>query len=276
MIERTFQHIRKIGPKTERRLWDMGLTTWDRFQERHGQAGLGRGLIEQVLRELPRSRRAVETGDAAYFSQRLPGAERWRLFGTFGTQAVYLDIETTGLDRGLDHTTVVGLYDGSRSHLFVRGINLDSLPETLARYKVVVTFNGGCFDLPFLKREFPELPMPGAHIDLRTVLYGLGYKGGLKRIEKQLGVARSDDTDGVDGFEAVLLWHRFRQRGDRAALRKLLYYNLEDVVNLKALMEFAFKSHAGRNAGAAGPLEPADDAVSLEMTRCVEALLDKV
>ncbi len=44
----------------------------------------------------------------------------------------------------------------------------------------------------------------------------------------------------MDGFEAVHLWHCHR-RGDRRALRKLILYNLTDVVNMVALVEKAVK-----------------------------------
>ena len=40
----------------------------------------------------------------------------------------------------------------------------------------------------------------------------------------------------MDGFEAVRLWHCYR-RGDRQALRKLILYNLTDVVNMVELVE---------------------------------------
>ena len=52
----------------------------------------------------------------------------------------------------------------------------------------------------------------------------------------------------MDGFEAVRLWHCYR-RGDRQALRKLILYNLTDVVNLVELMEIAGQ-HKGRRLAA--------------------------
>jgi len=52
--------------------------------------------------------------------------------------------------------------------------------------------------------------LPGAHIDLRFLLKKLGYAGGLKRIDKELGINRGADIDGIDGFEAVRLWNEYR------------------------------------------------------------------
>jgi uncharacterized protein YprB with RNaseH-like and TPR domain len=90
-----------------------------------------------------------------------------------------------------------------------------------------------------------------AHIDLRFVLASLGHRGGLKAIERRLGLSRDASIEGVDGFEAVMLWHRAR-RGDRAALEKLLLYNLTDVVNLVELAEVAV---AAKRRAAAFPGE---------------------
>jgi len=59
-------------------------------------------------------------------------------------------------------------------------------------------------------------------------------------VEQTLGLRRDPLIQGVDGFEAVRLWHRYR-RGDRAALEKLILYNLTDVVNLVELAEIAVR-----------------------------------
>jgi uncharacterized protein YprB with RNaseH-like and TPR domain len=86
-----------------------------------------------------------------------------------------------------------------------------------------------------------------AHIDLRFVLGSLGYRGGLKVVEQTLGLGRAPAIQGVDGFEAVRLWHRYR-RGDRAALMRLALYNLTDVVNLVQLVEIAVNHKLRRAA----------------------------
>ena len=60
-------------------------------------------------------------------------------------------------------------------------------------------------------------------------------KGGFKAVEQQLGIPRQ--LQGINGWDAVLLWHRYQYFGDQKALATLLKYNEEDVVNLKALRE---------------------------------------
>jgi uncharacterized protein YprB with RNaseH-like and TPR domain len=58
-------------------------------------------------------------------------------------------------------------------------------------------------------------------------------KGGLKKVEEKLGIARA--TKGIDGWMAVQLWWDYINNRDADALRTLLEYNREDVVNLRTL-----------------------------------------
>ena len=76
-------------------------------------------------------------------------------------------------------------------------------------------------------------------------------------VERSLDLHRDAAIQGVDGFEAVRLWHRYRH-GDRAALRKLILYNLTDVANLVELVETAvkLKSHRMAFPGNAAPFPP--------------------
>jgi uncharacterized protein YprB with RNaseH-like and TPR domain len=101
-----------------------------------------------------------------------------------------------------------------------------------------VTYNGKCFDLPFLRSSF-GIPLEQVHIDLRYVLAGLGYKGGLKACERSLGLDRGDLAE-VDGYFAVLLWNEYKRRQNAQALETLLAYNIRDVVNLEALLIEAY------------------------------------
>lgn len=51
---------------------------------------------------------------------------------------------------------------------------------------------------------------------------------------------RDADLHGIDGFEAVSLWHSY-QCGHQESPQKLLRYNRHDSVNLKTLFEHYFK-----------------------------------
>ncbi|NOZ59435.1 MAG: exonuclease, partial [Euryarchaeota archaeon] len=54
-------------------------------------------------------------------------------------------------------------------------------------------------------------------------------------IERRLGLERSAELEGVDGFEAVRLWRRWERRGDGSALERLLEYNEADTGGLPEL-----------------------------------------
>ena len=116
---------------------------------------------------------------------------------------VYLDIETTGLDRHYHSITTIALYDGHEIKTYVHGQNLEDFIDEIYKYKVIITYNGKSFDIPFIESFF-IIRLNLAQIDLRYVLYSLGYRGGLKGVERQLGTDRGNLRD-VDGFFAVLL-----------------------------------------------------------------------
>ncbi len=237
MLKHTFVHLPGVGLKTEALLWRQGFATWEDLLEAERPAGLGAArlaLFQALLRE---SLARLDQPD--YFAARLPVTEHWRLFRHFRSRTAYLDIETSGASWPNLTVTVIGLYDGRVFRQFVLGHNLSYFPAALERVEVLVTFNGSQFDLPVLKANFPDLPLPPVHLDLRFVLARLGFRGGLKSLEPRFGISRAPEVAGMNGYDAVLLWERF-QRGDLTALELLLQYNREDVLNLEILMEQAF------------------------------------
>lgn len=240
MLEQTFIHIPGVGPKTEKRIWEQGILTWEGFLT-HSHTVLTPVRDAHIRKDLEAS--IAHRDNIAFFSDRLGPGEMWRLFDAFRDRAVYLDIETTGGYQGFDDITVIGIYDGIAVQTFVSGINLDDFEIAIADYELVVTFNGALFDLPLIRRQFPGISLPPAHIDLRFLLKRLGYAGGLKKIERDLGIARDSDIEGMDGLEAVRLWQAY-QWGDEAALDTLVRYNRADIVNLEPLMEMGFREMA--------------------------------
>ncbi len=242
MLEQTFIHIAGIGPKTEQKLWDRGIHRWQDFLQ-HKRPVLSPTKDRSIRRDLEAS--LAHRDDIGFFNDRLPAGEKWRLFDKFKHRAVYLDIETSGYDPWNNDITVIGLYDGTQVQTFVNGKNLDAFEVAVADYDLVITFNGACFDLPFIQRSFPGISLPKGHIDLRFVLKKLGHEGGLKKIEKDLGITRSDEINGVDGFEAVRLWNRYR-KGDEKALQTLISYNNADIINLEPLMALAYDEMKSR------------------------------
>lgn len=144
---------------------------------------------------------------------------------------LYLDIETTGLSKDRHEVTVVGAYDGNEVYQLIKGRNLcqDNLCELLEEAGCVVTYNGKRFDVPFLEENY-GIEINGNHKDLMYLGWKCGLKGGLKKIEKEIGIGRDSGVCG--GSEAVRLWKKYRKEECKEALQKLLMYNREDVVNL--------------------------------------------
>jgi len=239
MLCNTFCHIPGIGLQSEQRIWASGIHGWkDLLENTSARPPFSRNRMRSLQKHVEQSFEELEQGRLHYFAELLPGAHHWRLFAQFRHSIAYLDIETTGMGDFNDHITTIALYDGKSIFHFVNGENLGEFHDRITNYELLVTYNGKCFDLPFIRKSL-GIPMDQAHIDLRYVLAGLGYRGGLKGCEKQLGIDRAE-LDGVDGFFAVLLWRDYLRNNNQRALETLLAYNIEDVVNLERLMILAY------------------------------------
>jgi len=240
VLQHTFVHVPGIGLKTERSLWQSGVHSWDFFRDERGWAltPFSRRKYETLRGYLDICRERLRAPDPGFFAGALPPGHLWRLFSNFRQCAAYLDIETTGLGGPYDHITTIALYDGREVFHYVYDDNLDCFAYDLQKYKILVTYNGACFDLPFIRNYF-RIAADHVHIDLRYLLRNLGYSGGLKGCERGLGLDRGE-LDGVDGWFAVLLWREYSEKGNLKALETLLAYNIEDAVNLENLMVRAF------------------------------------
>ncbi|MCC6232793.1 MAG: ribonuclease H-like domain-containing protein [Verrucomicrobiales bacterium] len=236
MLRRTFCHVPGVGIKAEQRLWAAGLVTWEDVVQ--AAPMLGERRHERLARHLEESQRQLSANNPGFFAGTLPSSEHWRLYPEFRESVAYVDIETTGLGGPGDHITTIALYDGRSIRHYVHGRNLNEFARDIQAYRLLVTYNGKCFDLPLLRASF-GLPLDQAHIDLRYVLASLGYKGGLKGCERRMGLDRGDLAN-VDGYFAVLLWRDYQQRGNAQALDTLLAYNIRDVVNLEPLLIQAY------------------------------------
>ena len=239
MLESSFILLNGIGETTERRFWDAGVLTWQDFLGRQDLPGLSTNRKSLYDGELRAAAEAHEARNARYFRTKLKARDHWRLYDTFKPGAVYLDIETTGAPADVGEVTVVGLYGQGKMTTLIRGETLTEarLNDELARASLLVTFFGSGFDLPFLKAKFPGLALDQPHIDLCFAARRLKMTGGLKHIETECGIERTPDLRGLDGWDAVRLWHAYR-RGDEQARDLLVRYNEADVRNLEPLAEF--------------------------------------
>ena len=241
MLDTCFVHLPGVGPGFVAKLRAAGIATWDDALRKDLPCGMKRA---ETLREgVAESRDRLASGDFRWFARILPPAEQWRLFPYCRNGAAYVDIETTGLSRDGDCITTIALYDGEQVKTYVRGRNLDAFADDILEYGLLVTWNGRGFDAPILRRSLC-IPLDMPHLDLLPVFRKLDLRGGLKRVEKVLGIDR-DGLDGVDGWMAVRLWRAFEGTGDERFLRTLLAYNVADVLSLEYLAAYAVMRHTG-------------------------------
>mgnify|MGYP006286183611 CR=1 FL=1 len=239
MIQNSFVILDKVNNKTEQNLWNQGIINWDSFLNKRSIKGISGIRKSYYNRQLLKARHELFNQNSSYFIDKLSLAETWRLYDFFKEEAVFLDIETSGLSR-YDSITVFGMYDGIDTKMMIRGINFDykAIKEELKKYKLIVTFNGATFDLPFIRKRFPDLMPNIPHIDLRTACARAGLTGGLKNIEKELGIRRRKLVEDMYGGDALTLWRMYRGSGDKHYLNLLVEYNEEDIINLKTIANF--------------------------------------
>lgn len=250
MIESTFQILPRVGAKKEKSLWEYGIRKWSDFIDSEDTGPVKSRDKERFDSLLNYAYGLLDDGDCCGLGNMLKPGEQWRLYDRFRDTASFLDIETDGLER--DPTvTVVTVYKGGETHTLVNGENLSSetLREALDGTSMFVTFNGSCFDIPVLRCSFPDVCFDMPHFDLRFGCRKVGMQGGLKQVEKSIGIHRSENIAEVDGFEAVRLWHRWQRSGDRDARDRLVEYNVADTVNLRELADLAYRKMVRDYAG---------------------------
>ncbi len=237
VLASSFSFIPGVGSKTEELLWHNGVFTWDDAINLLEVARITRSKKDVIEEYLLKAFDAVERNDINFLATNLPKADHWKLYEQFKNSTVFLDIETTGLSLYYDHITLVGMSNHDSQAFFVKDNNLDKLSDHLSNCQILVTFNGTNFDVPFLKKEFPGLPLPSVHLDLRYLLRSVGMPGPLKVVEKRLGIERPGPLGEMNGRGAVVLWRRFLN-GDDNALETLLQYNAYDTANMVYLLDY--------------------------------------
>ncbi len=235
MLRATFQLLAGLGPRRERALWDAGVVDWALAEPGVTSAVLPGPLADGLAGRAAAADQALAAGDLAALGRLLPDAEHWRLYPAFEDRAVFLDIEADPMDG----ITAIGLLTHDGPRLLLGGRDVAAFPDVVPESALLVTFNGACFDLPHLRRAFPDWHPPAAHIDLRPVWQRLGHHGGLKALEQAQGFGRPAHLRGLDGDAACWLW-RHGQLGNHQALQRFAEYNLYDVINLPPLLGLAY------------------------------------
>ncbi|MEW5801784.1 MAG: ribonuclease H-like domain-containing protein [bacterium] len=236
MLFHTFLHIPGVGDRIEQMLWRNNILTWDDFLESPESQRLVGSRYRTMKKYIEKSRQNLD--NIYFFKKLLPSRELWRLFHQFREKAACLDIESIYVNS-IHEITVIGLYGNNQMKSFINGLNIEDFKEEITGYDLLITYNGVCFDLPVL-RERLVMSFPHVHVDLRFFLKRLGFTGGLKGIEKDFGIMRSEEIRGLTGYDAVLLWKKYL-KGNQQALDTLLEYNTSDTRNLRYLMERSYE-----------------------------------
>lgn len=182
-----------------------------------------------------------------------------RLVGRSPRQALFLDIEATGLDHGAGtHAFLIGWGRLDGDGLLVRQVLLREpseeaavlqlLVDELERDPLLVSFNGKSYDLTVLQsrliiqrfyhRTDCDLKLR-PHLDLlhlgRNLHRGRFSDTRLGTLERELlGFYRVDD---VPGHLVPSCWFHFLRTGDAGPLAGVLLHNLHDVVSMVNLAE---------------------------------------
>jgi hypothetical protein len=238
MLQNSFVILRGVGPATEKRIRSHGIRDWDGFRAAPEVPGIGRARKSALDSHLAALGKCLARGDAGVLSGALPPRERWRLYPDFRERAAFLDIETTGLDIGSD-VTVVGIFVLGVYTPLIRGVNLNqtAIARTLGPASILVTFNGASFDIPMLRAAFSSLHLGMPHIDLRHLAPRAGIRGGLKKVERILGIRRADQIRMLCSHDAAYLWRIWERKRSANALKLLVDYNRADCENLRKVAD---------------------------------------
>lgn len=166
-------------------------------------------------------------------------------------EVLFLDLETTGL--GMTPVFLVGTMEcTAEGFAFKQYLARDydeeasivaAISERLKTTRMLVTFNGKTFDVPFLKNRATatrlELSPIQYHLDLlheaRRIYRGKMPDCKLQTLEKYVcGRSREDD---IPGAEIPKAYHDFVRTGNANKMGLILLHNLYDLLTMADLMQ---------------------------------------
>ena len=92
MIRKSFAFIDGIGLRKERNLWKAGIHDWDTFLSARKINGFSNARKAYADRQIHAAKKALYENDSAFFANKMPPCESWRLYNVFKDETLYLDI----------------------------------------------------------------------------------------------------------------------------------------------------------------------------------------
>lgn len=234
MINTSLLHFTGIGRKNVEKLHSIGLNDWKSILDNADLLPFSENIKSKLLSEILIFLEKYEKGNLKFFAENLHSTEKWKILAEYFEQASYFDIETNGETYG-DNITLIVCYHKGRLYKFLNGDNLEAFLDLLDDITLLVSFNGTSFDIPMVQNYFHIPKIPCAHVDLRWLAYHVGFKGGLKEIERSIGIHRPEHLVGMNGMDAIYLWLDWKNNNNKEALNILIHYCCADVLSLQLL-----------------------------------------
>lgn len=171
----------------------------------------------------------------------------------YDEEAVFLDIETTGLSPMRSFIYLIGLVfiDLKKVTMHITQLIAEDrdeeeeilklMKEKLNGYKTVVTYNGNSFDLPFIAKRSERYGIEPIAMDSFDMYEKLRLHkdtlklDGLKQknIEKKLGITREDR---YNGGECISFYKDYVKNKNQESFDRFVLHNYDDLLYMPATM----------------------------------------
>ena len=171
----------------------------------------------------------------------------------YDEEAVFLDIETTGLSPMRSFIYLIGLVfiDLKKVTMHITQLIAEDrdeeeeilklMKERLKGYKTVVTYNGNSFDLPFIAKRAERYGIEPIAMDSFDMYEKLRLHkdtlklDGLKQknIEKKLGITREDR---YNGGECISFYKEYVKNKNQESFDRFVLHNYDDLLYMPATM----------------------------------------
>ncbi|MDO5725864.1 MAG: ribonuclease H-like domain-containing protein [Tissierellia bacterium] len=169
-------------------------------------------------------------------------------------KALFLDIETTGLNRRFNTIYIIGILEidsdeATLTQYFALKPSqekniLDAFYKQLDTDRVLITYNGRFFDIPFIESRAKKYGIESKlsqmkEFDLLRFIKKQAFllkskDNKQKTWERYLGISRKDK---YTGGELIKVYNDYTKVPDLLKERDLLLHNREDLINLSRLTE---------------------------------------